>query len=166
MGTKGREIVRININKLMGLLNKAYADEWLAYYQYWVSAKIAKGRMREAVIKELLEHADDELKHAGMLADRIIQLGGTPLTDFTKLNDEANCKYANPTNLDTAEILKQAIDGEQCAIDVYNTLLKTLKDKDALTYHTILEILEDEVEHEEDFQALLEDVESVMRRKA
>ena len=166
MGTKGREIVRISINKLIGLLNKAYADEWLAYYQYWVSAKIAKGRMREAVTKELLEHADDELKHAGMLTDRIIQLGGTPLTDFTKLNNNANCKYANPTNPDTAEILKQAIDGEQCAIEVYNTLLKTLKDKDDLTYHTILEILEDEVEHEEDFQALLEDVESLMKRKA
>jgi len=165
MGTKGREIVRMNLNKLIGLLNKAYADEWLAYYQYWVGAKIAKGRMREAVMKELLEHADDELKHAGMLADRIIQLGGTPLTDFTKLNDEANCKYANPTNTDTAEILKQAIDGEQCAIDVYNALFKTLKDKDNLTYHTVLEILEDEVEHEEDFQALLEDVESVMKRK-
>lgn len=165
MGTKGREIVRMNVNKLIGLLNKAYADEWLAYYQYLVGAKIAKGRMREVVTKELLEHAGDELKHAGMLADRIIQLGGTPLTDFTKLNDEANCKYANPTNPDTAEILKQSIDGEQCAIAVYSALLKTLKDKDELTYHIVLEILEDEVEHEEDFQALLEDIESIMQKK-
>lgn len=164
MGTKGREIVGMSVNKLVKLLNKAYADEWLAYYQYRVSAKIAKGRMREVVVKELLEHADDELKHAGMLAERMIQLGGAPLTDFTKLNNNANCKYANPTNPDTAAILKQAIGGEQCAIDVYNGLLKTLKDKDELTYHIILEILEDEVEHEEDFETLLEDVKSVMKK--
>jgi len=166
MGTKGKEIVRISVNKLLKLLNKAYADEWLAYYQYWVSAKIVKGKMRKAVADELVEHASDELKHAGMLADRIIQLGGVPLTDFTKLNNNANCKYANPTKPDTAKILRQAIDGERCAIDVYNELLKVLKDKDEITYHTVLEILEDEVEHEEDFQTLLDDVKSLTKGKA
>ena len=161
MGTKGKEIVRMSLDELLKLLNKAYTDEWLAYYQYWVSAKIARGKMRDAVVKELVEHAGDELKHAGMLADRIIQLGGKPLTDFTKLNDNANCKYAEPTNQDTAKLLRQAIDGEQCAIKVYNKLLETLKDKDEITYHLILEILEDEVEHEEDFEALLEDIEAL-----
>jgi bacterioferritin len=158
MGTKGREIVELDVKELIELLNKAYADEWLAYYQYWVSAQIVKGRMKNAVVSELTEHAGDELKHAEMLSDRIIQLGGTPITNITELNDRANCKYAEPTNPDSVEILKQVIDGERCAIDIYNKLLDRVAHKDPITYHVILEILEDEVEHEDDFEAILEDI--------
>ncbi len=79
MGTKGREIVGMNVEELLTLLNKAYADEWLAYYQYWLGAKIVRGPMKDAVAAELLLHAGEELAHADMLALRIIQLGGTPL---------------------------------------------------------------------------------------
>ena len=56
MGTRGREIVGMDVEKLLGLLNKAYADEWLAHYQYWLGAKVAKGPMKEAVIAELIQH--------------------------------------------------------------------------------------------------------------
>lgn len=31
MGTKGRQIVGMDINELLEMLNKAFADEWLAY---------------------------------------------------------------------------------------------------------------------------------------
>ena len=44
MGTKGREIIEsrgIKIPELVALLNEAFADEWLAYYQYWLGAKVA-----------------------------------------------------------------------------------------------------------------------------
>jgi bacterioferritin len=30
MGTKGREIVGMDVDKLIVLLNKAFSDEWLA----------------------------------------------------------------------------------------------------------------------------------------
>ena len=70
MGTKGREIVGMDVEQLLKLLNMALADEWLAYFQYWIGAKVVKGPMKEAVITELLQHATDELRHAGMVADR------------------------------------------------------------------------------------------------
>ena len=54
MGTKGREIVGLDVDDLLEMLNKALADEWLAYYQYWVGAKLAKGPMRGTVAAELL----------------------------------------------------------------------------------------------------------------
>lgn len=157
MGTKGREIVGMDVSKLIELLNKAFADEWLAYYQYWVGAKVAKGPMRGAVVAELEEHAGDELKHAGMLTERIIQLGGTPILKPEDWYKMTNCGYEAPEDPHVRAVLEQNIKGEQCAIDVYKTLLETVKDKDPVTYNMVLEILEDEVEHEEDLQAILED---------
>ncbi len=55
--------------------------------------------------------------------------------------------------------VEQNIQGEQCAIEAYQKLSKMFKDKDSITYQLVLEILEDEVEHEEDLEALLEDLE-------
>jgi len=159
MGTRGREIVGMDISKLLKLLNKAFADEWLAYYQYWIGAKVAKGLMRGAVVAELEEHAGDELKHAGMLTERIIQLGGTPILKPEDWYSMTNCGYEAPEDPNVRALLEQNIKGEQCAIDVYRSLLEKVKDKDPITYNMALEILEDEVEHEEDLQAILEDME-------
>ena len=53
MGQKGRSIVKMDVDKLIDILNKALSDEWLAYYQYWVGAKVVKGPMKDAVISEL-----------------------------------------------------------------------------------------------------------------
>jgi bacterioferritin len=161
MGTKGREIVGMDVNKLVGLLNKALADEWLAYYQYWIGAKVAVGPMRGAVVGELEQHAGDELKHAGMLVGRIIQLGGTPLLKPEEWYKMTNCGYDAPEDPFVRTLLDQNIKGEQCAIDVYKHLLDTVKDKDPVTYSMALEILEEEVEHEEDLQAILKDMETM-----
>ncbi|MDD2666242.1 MAG: ferritin-like domain-containing protein [Methanocellales archaeon] len=158
MGMKGKEIVQTDVKKLIELLNKAYADEWLAYYQYWVAAQIVRGNMKGAVTSELVEHAAEELEHAEKLSERIMQLGGTPITDMTELNERANCKYVDPSDPDSRAILKLAIEGERCAIDVYTKLLAIVKDKDPVTYHIILDILKDEVEHEDDFETVLEDI--------
>ena len=49
MGTKGISIVGMDVDVLIEKLNKALADEWLAYYQYWIGAKVAAGPMRGAV---------------------------------------------------------------------------------------------------------------------
>jgi len=96
MGTLGRKIVDTNVEDLVKLLNKAFSDEWLAYYQYWIGSKIVRGPDKEAVIAELTLHATEELGHAVLLATRIIQLGGTPVTkpeDWYKLT---NCGYDAP----------------------------------------------------------------------
>ncbi|MGD1992267.1 MAG: ferritin-like domain-containing protein [Anaerolineae bacterium] len=165
MGTRGREIVRMDVDQLVGLLNKAYADEWLAYYQYWLGARLAAGPMRGAVMAELDEHALDEFRHAGLLADRIIQLGGTPVLKPMDWYDMTNCGYEVPEDPYVEVLLDQNIKGEQCAIDVYQELTQLTKDADPITYEIVLEILRDEVEHEEDLQALMEDIQLMKERK-
>lgn len=158
MGTKARELVGAEVKKVVALLNKAYADEWLAYYQYWVGAKIACGPMRGAVVAELEQHAGEELKHAQMLTDRIIQLGGMPILKPEDWYKETNCGYDAPENPSVKALLKQNIKGEQCAIEVYRKLAEATKDKDVITFHLALEIMKDEIEHEEDLEALLGDM--------
>ena len=164
MGTKGRQIVGMDVDELLGMLNQAFADEWLAYYQYWLGAKIVKGPMKDAVAAELLLHAGEELAHADMLALRIIQLGGTPPISPEEWLKITHCGYEAPTDPFVKKILAQNIAGEQCAIDVYQHLMQTVRDADPVTYNIILTILQQEVEHEEDLQALDEDIDLLMMR--
>jgi bacterioferritin len=161
MGTRGREIVGVDVDKLVGEMNRALADEWLAYYQYWLGNKVVVGPMKDSVAAELLEHANDELRHAGMLADRILQLGGTPILSPDEWGKLSNCGYDAPSDPKVGVILDQNIKGEQCAIDVYNRLLKLTEGKDPISYQMFFEILRDEVEHEDDLQALKEDMEDI-----
>lgn len=164
MGTKGREIVGMDVEQLLKLLNMAFADEWFAYYQYWLGAKVVKGPMKEAVIAELLQHAADELRHADMVASRIIQLGGTPVTEPKKWYDAGSCGYDAPDDPFVEAILNQNIKGERCAIGFYKKLLDATQGKDPVTYNMVLQILQDEVEHEEDLQSLGEDLVFMLKK--
>jgi len=164
MGTRAIEIVGLDVEKLIEKLNKALADEWLAYYQYWIGAKVAKGPMRGAVTVELEEHATEELGHALLLVDRILQLGGTPLLTPEDWYKVTNCGYESPEDPYVEVLLEQNIKGEQCAIDVYKKLVDFTKDKDPVTYEMVLQIMTDEIDHEEDLQALAEDIELMKKR--
>jgi bacterioferritin len=44
-------------------------------------------------------------------------------------------------------------------------LIEETKDKDPVTYSMALQILQDEIEHEEDLGALLEDLEEMRKRR-
>ena len=158
MGTRGTEIVGMDVNELLRLLNAAYASEWLAYYQYWLGAKVLKGPMKDAVAAELNLHASEELNHALLLAGRILQLGGTPVPSPLQWFELSPCKYDAPLDPFVGVILDQNIDGEQCAISTYKHLMDVTKDKDMVTYNLALTILTQEVEHEEDLQSLKEDL--------
>ena len=164
MGTRGREIIGMDVEQLLKLLNQAYASEWLAYYQYWLGAKIIKGPMKDAVAAELNLHATEELNHALLLSARIIQLGGTPVLSPQGWSAMSPCKYDAPADPYVAVLLDQNIAGEQCAISSYKSLMDATKDKDMVTYNLALTILEQEVEDEEDLQSLREDLDLMVLR--
>jgi bacterioferritin len=165
MGTLARKLVGEDADKLIELLNKALADEWLAYYQYWIGAKVAAGPMRGAVTAELEEHAIEELDHAMRLVERILQLGGTPLLSPSDWYDMTNCGYETPEDPYVGVLLEQNIEGEQCAIEVYKDLMTFTEDIDRVTYEMALDIMTEEIEHEEDLQALQEDMELMGKRQ-
>jgi len=158
MGTKGRELVGKDVDKLIDALNRAFADEWLAYIQYWIGAKIAVGPMRSTVQMELLEHANEELGHADLVAERILQLGGTPLLKPEDWFKVTNCGYETPDDPGVEVLLEQNIQAERCAIKVYDEIMKLTKEVDPITYQLALQIFTDEVTHEEDLEAIAEDI--------
>ena len=99
-----------------------------------------------------------------MVSTRIIQLGGTPVLSPKDWEKLSNCGYDAPEDPFVKKILEQNIKGEQCAIQVYNSILGKVKDKDPVTYEIVLQILTDEIEHEDDLQAIMEDIELMQRR--
>jgi bacterioferritin len=163
MGKKAQEIVKkagLNANELIDKLNRAYSDEWLAYIQYWTGAQVVEGMMRPNVQEEMKEHAGEELAHAQLLADRIIQLGGTPILDPKDYAKNSNCGYDVPKDFNTKALLKQNIEAERCAIAVYNDIIKFVVGKDPITMHMARHIMQEEVEHEQELEDLLTDITS------
>ena len=163
MGRRGVEIIDLNVKELISKLNQALSEEWLAYYQYWIGAKVMEGPMRGDIEKELLVHADQELNHATMVVERIIQIGGIPVltpADWQKLG---HCDYEAPENPYIENVLQQNLNGERCAIETYNNILKFTAGKDFATYDMALFILKEELEHEQEIEDWLVDIEHIKK---
>lgn len=159
MGKRAVTIANLDVEKLLEMLNAALAEEWLAYYQYWIGARVMEGPMRSEVEPELLVHANEELNHAVMVVDRILQLGGTPILNPKDWWTHAECAYEEPNDPYIEVILNQNLDGERCAIDRYQKIAAFTEGKDYATYQMAVTILNDELEHEEDIESWIKDIE-------
>ena len=158
MGKQARAITEISLKELVKDLNKAYADEWLAFYLYWYMAQTVSGRAYEDV-KEMLEKlAKDELEHATELADLIVKLGDVPTANHMELEKNANGPYLLPpkNTADINRIIRIVSEAEAEAISVYSKLAKKTFGKEHVIHQVITHILSEEVDHEETFENLLE----------
>ena len=104
-----------------------------------------------------------ELSHARMVADRIIQLEGTPVLDPSQWSTYARCKYTAPLNSDVLSVLKQNIAAERCAIIRYEEIATYCNNVDYTTCDIAKRIMADEEEHEQDLQDLQRDVEWMIK---
>jgi len=158
MGKKSVSIAHLDVEKLVQLLNEALAEEWLAYYQYWIGARVMEGPMRSEIEPELLLHATEELGHAELLVNRILQLGGTPLLNPNLWASFAKCPYEEPSDPYIETVLIQNLEGERCAIHRYEEIASFTNGKDHATYQMAVQILNDEIEHEQDIEDFLIDI--------
>jgi bacterioferritin len=158
MGKKLREIVEVDKKEIIADLNRAYCDEWLAFYAYWYMSQSVSGSGYEDMSEFLGKIAKDELEHATEVADLIIKLGGMPTANPMELEKNANAPYpGTPKKTDDyAKIIKLVMDAEAGAIDAYNKIAKKTLGKDHNTYQLVTHILSEEVTHEEMFENLLE----------
>ena len=156
MGRKSKEIVRAKIEDVITDLNKAYADEWLAHYQYWLTALWIRGMDADTLRDTLTQQSADELMHAEKLGNRIIQLGGTPVMNPNKLLDVSGCGYKEPPTdaANLKQVIEIVLEAEACAIETYSKLSEKYRTTDVVTHEIFEELLEDEVEDEELWEKL------------
>jgi bacterioferritin len=158
MGNKAIDILQLDVKKLIELLNSALSEEWLAYYQYWIGARLMEGPMRSEIEPELLLHANQELNHALLVANRIIQLRGRPVIHPKDWFTLSRCPYEAPTDPYVEIVLEQNLKGERCAIQRYQELADFTNGKDHTTHQMVTTILNEELEHENDIEDWLIDI--------
>ena len=158
MGQKAKLITGIDTAELVQLLNEALAEEWLATYQYWIGARVMEGPMRAEVEPELLIHANQEMNHAVLVVNRIIQLGGTPILTPADWFKFSKCAYEEPADPYIEVILQQNLNGERCAINRYSEIANLASGKDHATHQMAVQILNEEIEHEQDIEDWMNDI--------
>ena len=159
---KNLEKIGVVVQDVVKMLNSAYADEMLAANQYLAPIGCCVGKLRPEVEEEFQKHYEEELKHAQMLKDRIIQLGGVPLQSPEEWYTYTNCGYTKPTDYNTKVLVEQNLEAERCAENVYEAICKACKEGgDIVTFHIARKILEDEQEHEQDLEDFLNDMEII-----
>jgi bacterioferritin len=158
MGTKGKQIINLDVAELLSDLNRLYADEWLAAYAYNYMGQVVTGRPAAKQLSALLlDTSKDELEHQQELAARIVSLGGKPAVEISKLVEASNDGYPTPpaNEKDFEAIVRTVIKAEHGAIEAYNKLAQKTHGKDPITYNLAVHILSEEVEHEDEFESLL-----------
>ena len=156
MGERFRKTSGVDLKELIADLNRAYCDEWLAYYAYTYMAATVSGSACEDMEEFLKKIAADELEHQGELADMIVKLGGTPISNPMELEKNANAPYPAPPKKtdDYDKIIDIVMDAEGGAIEVYRKIAKKTMGKEDVVYQLVTHIMSEEVTHEEMFENL------------
>lgn len=153
---------RINVDEIVNYLNRALAEEFQAWYQYWIVAPFLFGNERKNIEDLFYHNADDELNdHAKKLIDRLNELGanGTFLQtpDEWKFNAVAKFLPANG-DFSVENNLTLNIVGEVQAIQTYTVLCDMTRGLDYKTYTISKSILDDEQEHLQDLLDFAKDL--------
>lgn len=151
MGSKGKEIVRADVDEVVRDLTAAYADEWLAHYVYWLSAIRIKGIDADTLRSVLEKQSEEELGHARKIADRILQLGGELVMNPTLLLEKSSTGYTEPPGerSDIDGLIERVLASEADAIEFYSTMAEKYRDSDVVTHELFEDLLKDEVDDEE-----------------
>jgi bacterioferritin len=141
---------------LLLALNEALATELVCVLRYRRHHFMARGIHSQAVAAEFLAHANEELGHADLLAERIVQLGGEPDFSPNTLLARSHAEYVEGNSL--AEMIKENLVAERIAIDSYRHTLTSLGHQDPTTQRMLESILAVEEEHADDLADLLQQV--------
>jgi len=134
--------------ELLDMLNKAVARELQVSIQYMWQHVLWKGPEGFAVKDVFKETAITEMKHAEEIAERYDFLGGNELT--TKPEPIFVGKNLK-------EMLEQDKNDEQGAIELYRKIIKKAQEEDDVTTARMFRrILEDEEDHLDTFEGILE----------
>jgi len=135
------------------LLNEALATEIVCTLRYRRHYFCAEGIHSESVKREFLEHANQELAHADRIAERIVQLGGSPDLAPATLERRSHAEYVEGDTL--RDMIGANLLAERIAIESYREMIAFVGEHDPTTRRLLEDVLADEEEHAEDMSSLL-----------
>ena len=135
------------------LLNEALATEIVCILRYKRHYYMATGIHAQAVAAEFLEHANEEQGHADSLAERIVQLQGSPNFNPEGLLTRSHAEYIEGESL--VDMIKEYLVAERIAIDSYTEMARYFGDNDPTTRRLMESILAMEEKHADDLANLL-----------
>lgn len=142
-----------DLNRVIELLNAALATEILCTLRYKKHYYTASALGASVAATEFLEHADQENTHADQLANRIMQLGGSPDWSPQGLTERSHADYVECDTV--GEMIKENLIAERIAIDTYREMIKYIGNGDPTTRRLLEEILAVEEEHADDLVDLM-----------
>jgi bacterioferritin len=158
MGSAGNSLIKgIEVQEVIDTLDSFHALSWVvALFSLGLMNRL-EGEAAFLLSKELEDRAQESMKHAKKLAERIAELGGTETADPTEFVMLSPLKrFSMPSsNSNINEILSYILELEQSIIRTYGDFLHRIRDNDDVTYHMIREILEDEIRRESEIEAVL-----------
>ncbi|MEK6680896.1 MAG: ferritin-like domain-containing protein [Nitrospirota bacterium] len=132
--------------KIIDALNKDRADELGAIIQYMGHHYTADGMESPAIVGIFKTTAIDEMKHAEMLAERIVYLGGDPVNKPSDIKKGGELK----------KMVQDDLASENGAIKQYKEHIKLCADEGDSTTRLMLEnILSDEEKHADQWETIL-----------
>ena len=140
---------------IIQLLNDSLATELICVLRYKRHHFTAKGLASPKIAEEFLVHALEETAHADQIAERIVQLGGTPDFSPDKLSQRSHADYDDSTDLKA--MIKANLIAERVAIEAYSQMIALIGDKDSTTRRMLESILSQEQEHAEELSDWMED---------
>ncbi|MEK1938968.1 MAG: ferritin-like domain-containing protein [Pseudomonas sp.] len=141
--------------EVLKLLNASLATELVCYLRYKRHYFMATGLKASVAAAEFLEHAQQELAHSDLLAERIMQLGGEPDFNPEGLTARSHAEYVAGNTL--KEMITEDLVAERIAIDSYREIITFIGNDDPTTRRLFEEILAQEEEHADDLADLLKD---------
>ena len=135
----------MDLKKVIDGLNKGLSLEYASIIQGLQHSFLVQGLVRESIAPMLRGHAEESLKHAKMLGEKIAALGGLPTVE------PAPIKQAT----DLTEMLKQDLELAYQVYEHYESLLKLVQDDTPLRV-MIENMVEAEKEDCEELEKILE----------
>jgi bacterioferritin len=138
---------------IIDLLNEALATEIVCVLRYKRHFYMAQGPHASAAKHEFDEHAKAELEHADRIAERIVQLGGSPDFNPDGIAERSHAEYAEGHSL--RDMMREDLVAERIAIESYREMILFVGDRDPTTRRLLEDVLAAEEEHADDLTSLM-----------
>jgi bacterioferritin len=138
---------------VIAMLNDALATELLCVLRYKRHYFTVTGPNTAEIKAEFLEHAQQEQEHADRIAERIVQLNGSPNLNPATLTARSHAEYDDSE--DVQAMLRADLIAERVAIESYRQMIVAIGAKDPTTTRMLTEIMAVEEEHADDLRDFL-----------